>query len=77
MVQVTRRENESSIALIRRFSRRVQRAGIILEARKSRFRSQKQNKNERRKAAQRREKIKKERKRLYKLGKLDAREFSS
>ena len=73
MVQVTRREHESSSALIRRFTRRVQRAGILLQARKIRFFDPGENRNMRRRSAQRRQTIKKERDRLYKLGKLDDR----
>lgn len=71
MVSVNRRENESNTALIRRFTRRVQRAGIILEARKQRFFQNETNKTGKRRAAARREKKKAEYENLYKMGKLD------
>ena len=71
MVRVTRRENESNSAFIRRFSRTVQRFGIIVEARKGRFHVQKPNRTGRRRAAARREEKRKEYEKLYKLGKLE------
>lgn len=71
MVHVTRREHESSGALIRRFTRRVQRAGVLLQARKIRFFKTKPNRGERRRSALRRAEIRDEREILYKLGKLD------
>jgi len=71
MVHVTRKDNESSTAMIRRFSRRVQRAGIILEVRKGRFFARDLNRTGRRKKAARREKMAGEYDRLYKLGKLE------
>lgn len=71
MVRVTRREHETSGALIRRFTRRVQRSGIVLQARKIRFFQQKPNRGERRRSALRRSHIREERETLFKLGKLD------
>lgn len=76
MVHVTRRERESAGALIRRFTRRVQRAGIILQARKGQFFRPKPNRAERRRAAQRRAEISQEREELWKLGKLDDEQFT-
>ncbi|OHA49795.1 MAG: hypothetical protein A2991_01545 [Candidatus Terrybacteria bacterium RIFCSPLOWO2_01_FULL_58_14] len=71
MVQVTRRERESTGALIRRFTRRVQRAGVLLQARKIRFLKPKANRGERRRAAHRRAALTQEYEMLYKMGKLD------
>lgn len=71
MVQVTRREHETTGALIRRFTRRVQRAGVLLQARKIRFYVRKPNRGERRRSAQRRSEITEERLELFKLGKLE------
>jgi len=71
MVSVNRREHESNTALIRRFTRRVKGAGIILEARKQRFFRQETNRTGRRRAAARRELKKAEYDNLYKMGKLD------
>jgi ribosomal protein S21 len=77
MVRVVRREHESTSALIRRFTRRVQRAGILLQARKVRFFNRKPNRNERRRSAKRREEIREERLKLYKLGKLEEEEHGN
>ena len=71
MVQVTRREHESNTAFIRRFTRTVQRFGIIIEARKGRFHATKPNRTGRRRAAARRDEKKKEYDNLYKMGKLE------
>lgn len=77
MVQVTRRERETTGALIRRFSRKVQRSGVLLQARKIRFRARKPNREERRRSAQRRSVIQTEREILFKLGKLEDERRSS
>lgn len=71
MVRVTRREHETTGALIRRFTRRIQRAGVLLQARKIRFYERKPNRGERRRSAQRRSEIAEERLELFKLGKLE------
>lgn len=77
MVHVTRREHESTGALIRRFTRKVQRAGVLLQARKIRFFERRPNRGERRRSALRRSTIQEEREELYKLGKLDDEQRSS
>ncbi len=55
-VTVKKREGESATALVYRFSKKVQRSGVLREARKRRFHSRKTNKNMRRKSALHREK---------------------
>lgn len=77
MVRVTRRERETTGALVRRFTRKVQRSGVLLQARKIRFYTAKPNRVARRRSANRRTAITAEREMLYKLGKLDEERRSS
>ena len=70
-VEVRKRDNESSDSLIRRFSRKVQQSGVLLQARKIRFYERKKSKRRVREAATRREELKAERDRLIKLGEID------
>ncbi len=55
-------------AFLRRFSRKVQQSGVLLEAKKRRFLKPPKNRNTRKTSALRRETIKKEVERLKKLG---------
>jgi len=71
MVQVRKRDNESSDSLVRRFSRKVQQSGILLQARKVRYYQRKKSKKKVRDAAQRRTELQAERERLIKLGEID------
>ncbi|MDP3778625.1 MAG: hypothetical protein Q8R30_01075 [bacterium] len=70
MVEVKRRERETTGAMLRRFTRRVQMSGALLNARKKRFHTAKPTKRITRDSALRRIGIKKERAKLEKLGKL-------
>lgn len=69
MVQVRRRERETTAALLRRFTRRVQQSGILITARKRKFHGSKPTKRAMRESALRRSALAKERARLEKLGK--------
>lgn len=71
MVEVYRRDNESTESLVRRFMRRVQQSGVLLQARKVQFFTRKKSKRKVREAAMRRAKLQAERERLVKLGELD------
>lgn len=71
MIEVRKKEKETSESLIRRFSRRVQQSGILVRARKSRFLKDKKNKREKRNEALYKIKIRKEIDKLKKLGKFD------
>lgn len=71
MIQVKKKERETSESLIRRFTRRVQQSGILITARKSRFRSEDKSKREKRNEALYKIKIRKQIDRLKKLGKFD------
>ncbi len=70
MVYIKRKDRESTAAMLRRFTRRVQASGILLRARKSRFFVSKPTKRAVRERALRRLKAGKERERLIKLGKI-------
>lgn len=71
MVEVNRKANESVGSMLRRFTRRVQQSGLIVRARSLKFYHSPTSKRERREAALYREKVVKERERLWKLGKLE------
>lgn len=70
MVEVRRKENETTGAMLRRFTRRVQQSGILIRARKERFYQSKPTKRATREKALRRIRVKKEWEKLEKLGKL-------
>lgn len=70
MVEVRRREHETTGAMLRRFARRVQMSGILIRARKGKHYRSQLTKRAKRLRALRRIKMTKERERLEKLGKL-------
>jgi len=70
-LEIRKKERETSQNLIRRFSRRIQESGILLRARKIRFKERKKSEQMKKRAALRREELKKEYERLRKLGKLE------
>ena len=71
MIEVKKKDKESSENLIRRFSRRVQQSGVLLRVRKNRFRREDKSKIEKRNEALYKIKIRKEIDKLKKLGKFD------
>ena len=70
MADVKRRKNESFEGLFRRFTRRVQQGGCILQARKYRYRIKDMNKTKERESAIRRLKMGEKREYLIRTGKL-------
>ena len=72
MVEVRRRERETTASMLRRFTRRVQQSGALVQARKMKFHTTKPTKRAVRESALRRVASAKERVRLDKLGKLPA-----
>ena len=70
MVEVRRKEGETTGAMLRRFTRKVQLSGVLIRARKTRFYVSKPTKRAMRESALMRIKKGKERARLEKLGKL-------
>jgi ribosomal protein S21 len=71
MIEVKKKDNESIGSLLRRFSKRVQQSGLLLQARSSRFKDKSLSRTERRKSALRRKEITSEKEKLRKLGKLE------
>jgi ribosomal protein S21 len=69
-IEVKKSERETTQSLIRRFTKRVQQSGILLRARESRFHQRPKSRQMKKRAALRREKLKKEYEKLKKLGKL-------
>jgi hypothetical protein len=72
-LEVKKQEREASQSLVRRFQKRIQQSGILLRARKVRFRERKKSEQMKRRAALRREELKKEYEKLRKLGKAERR----
>lgn len=70
-LEVRKKEKESSQDLIRRFTKRVQQSGVLLQARKNMFKHRIKSDKTKKKAALRREQLKKEYQILKKLGKLE------
>lgn len=71
MIEVRKRNNESSESLLRRFSKRVQQSGVLLRAKKRRFYEPPKNKRAARTDALRRLAIREQREILRKTGKLE------
>ena len=69
-IEIKKQERETSQALIYRFSRSVKKSGILLRARKTRFRQRQKSRQMKRRSSLRREELKKEYEKLRKLGKL-------
>lgn len=70
MIEVKRRKGESFDTLLRRFTKRVQLSGRLLEAKKHRFHARDKNKNALRKSALRRLEMAGRRDYLLKTGRL-------
>ncbi len=70
-IEVKKREKESAQGLLRRFTRRVQQSGILIRTRRGRFYISPLTKRQKRLGALRRLANRKEREKLYKLGKLE------
>lgn len=73
VVEIKRKENESTEALLRRFKRKIQQSGVLLQARKIKYFEPRKNKRAVRVEAIRKTGIRKERELLRKLGKMPIR----
>lgn len=69
-LEIEKQDRETSHSLVRRFQKRVQQSGLLLRARKKRFKERKKSEQMKKKAALRREELKKEYEKLKKLGKI-------
>lgn len=77
MIEVKKKDRESSESLIRRFSRRVQQSGVLMQVRKSRFRVEEKTRRQMREGAMYKEKVKKVVNKLKKMGKFDEENFKN
>ena len=68
-MEIRKREGEAAAAMVFRFSKRIQNAGLVKEARRRRYKNRNENKNKRRASAIYRTGKAEEVKRLRKLGK--------
>jgi len=71
-LEIKKEERETSQNLVRRFSRRIKQSGILLRARKNRFRKRAQSPQMKKRSALRKEQLRKEYDKLEKMGKTDA-----
>lgn len=71
MVEVKKRDGETAESLLRRFTKRVQSSGVLLQAKRGRYFSAKQSKLKAKENAARRTKIQDKKEFLRKIGKLD------
>ena len=69
-LEVKKQERETAQSLVRRFGKRVQQSGLLIRARKNRFRVSPKSHLAKKKAALRREELKIEYQKLKKLGKV-------
>ncbi len=77
MIEIRKKDKESSESLIRRFSRRIQQSGVLVNARRARFRMEKKSKRELREGAMYKLKVKKMVDNLKKMGRFDEETFKN
>ena len=70
-LEVRRKERETSQNLIRRFTKRIQQSGVLVQARKISFKRRKKSDEAKKRAALRKEELKKEYEKLRKMGELE------
>jgi len=75
MIEEKKKNRESNESVIRRFSRRVRQSGVLMQARKSRFRTKDKTRRELIQGALYKEKVRKVVGRLKKMGKFDEENF--
>lgn len=71
MAEIHRRKGESFESLMRRFTRKVQQSGRLIQSRKIRFHHRAKSRNLRRESALRRLEIRRQREYLRKIGRLE------
>jgi ribosomal protein S21 len=70
-IEAKKQERETSQSLIRRFTKRVQRSGVLRQARSNRYHKRSKSPQMKKRAALRREQLRKDYQRLKKLGLTD------
>ena len=76
VLEVRKQERETTQGLMRRFSTGMKKSGILVRARKIRFRERIKSHNMQKKAALRKEELKIEYKKKEKLGKIEKKPFN-
>lgn len=74
MIEIRKKERESTTSLLRRFSKKVRQSGVMLNARKNRFYEKPRSKYQQKTTALRREKLRALRRELLKTGEIGPRE---
>jgi len=74
-IEAKKQERENSQGLIRRFSKRVQKSGVLRLARKNRFHKRSKSKQMKKRAVLRKEKLRAEYEKLKKLGLLKEKKY--
>ena len=69
-LKVQKQNRESTQSLVRRFSQKMRKSGILLEARKKQFKRREKSSQLKKRTALRREKLRNKYEKLKKLGKL-------
>jgi len=69
-LEVKKQERETSQSLVRRFTKRMQQSGLLMRARKNRFKRRPKSNQMKKRTALRREELKIEYEKLRKLGEL-------
>jgi len=70
-IEIRKKDKESVSSMLRRFSRRIQQSGVLLEARRGRFYQKNKTKRQMRESALRRQQLRAQRERLIKMGLLE------
>lgn len=70
-IEVRKQDKETTGSLLRRFSRKIQQSGILIKAKRGRFYRKPKSRRQTQASALRREQIRKERKKLIKMGLLE------
>lgn len=70
MIELKKKERESTLNLLRRFTKKVRQSGVLLKARQNKFRVRTKNKRKVRDSALRRERLRELRAELAKLGEI-------
>jgi len=75
-LEIKKQGKETSQNLVRRFSKRMKQSGILLRARKSRFKERAKSAQMKKRSALRREELKKKYEKLEKMGKTNAKRYN-
>ena len=71
MIELRKKDKETSTNLLRRFTKKVRQSGVLMKARKNMFRQRVKNKRKIKESALRRNKLKELRAEMVKLGEIE------